>query len=76
MDLCLRLRAAGWMTICLPEPILIHHESASRGTAADFDVAYGRERRAFHDRWYPYIRNDPYFHPALSLHSIAAALDR
>jgi GT2 family glycosyltransferase len=75
MDLCLRLRATGWTTICLSEPTLIHRESASRGTAADFDLAYGRERRAFRDRWYPYIRDDPYFHPALSLHSIAAALD-
>lgn len=76
MDICLRLRAAGWTTICLSEPILIHHESATRGTPQDLDIAYAAERRAFRDRWYSYIRDDPYYHPALSLHSNATALDR
>ena len=76
IDLCLRLAAAGWTTVCLAEPILVHHESATRGTAPDLDVAYGHERRHFRDRWFSYIRDDPYFHPALSLHSIATALDQ
>lgn len=76
IDLCLRLSASGWKTICLCEPILTHHESATRGTARDMDVAYGHERRAFRNRWYRHIRDDPYFHPALSLHSVATALDQ
>lgn len=76
MDLCLRLRAAGWTTICLSEPVLVHHESATRGAARDMDVTYAGERHAFRSRWYPYIRDDPYFHPALSLHSVATALDQ
>ena len=76
IDLCLRLNAAGWATICLAEPILVHHESATRGPTQDMDGAYGPERRQFKDRWSASIRDDPYFHPALSLHSIATALDQ
>jgi GT2 family glycosyltransferase len=76
MDFCLRLREAGWTTICLSEPILIHHESATRGTPQDLDTAYGAERRAFKERWSSVICDDPYYHPALSLHSSATALDR
>jgi GT2 family glycosyltransferase len=76
IDLCLRLSAAGWTTICLAEPVLVHHESATRGTARDMDKIYGQERRQFRDRWSAPIRDDPFFHPALSLHSIATALDQ
>lgn len=76
IDLCLRLNAAGWATICLAEPVLVHHESATRGTTRDMDGAYGHERRQFKARWSASIRDDPYFHPALSLHSIATALDQ
>ena len=75
MDLCLRLSSAGWRTICLPEPVLVHHESATRGRAPDMDVAYGDERRLFWSRWHSYILDDPYFHPALSLYSSRTALD-
>jgi GT2 family glycosyltransferase len=76
MDLCLRLRDAGWTTICLSEPVSIHRESATRGKAPNLDLTYRREREAFQYRWQRYIRDDPYFHPALSLYSVATALDR
>lgn len=76
MDLCLRLRDAGWTTVCLSEPVSMHRESATRGKASNLDLTYRREREAFQSRWQRYIRDDPYFHPALSLYSIATALDR
>lgn len=76
VDLCLRLIAAGWATICLAEPTMVHHESATRGAAQDMDVAYGHERREFKKRWSSSIRDDPYFHPALSLHAISTSLDQ
>jgi GT2 family glycosyltransferase len=74
-DLCLRLSVAGWATICLVEPVLIHHESATRGHTLDMDTRYERERDYFRDRWFQCIRDDPFFHPALSLHTVATALD-
>lgn len=76
IDLCLRLGAAGWRTVCLHDPTIVHHESATRGTTKDLDVVYGYERRNFYERWHSLIRDDPYFHPALSLHSTETALDQ
>ena len=76
VDLCLRLNAAGWKTVCLTKPVLIHHESATRGRTLHQDARYAHERDQFRERWLSHIRDDPYFHPALSLHSVATALDQ
>ncbi len=76
VDLCLRLNAAGWQTVCLIKPVLVHHESATRGHTLRQDARYAHEREQFRTRWLSHIRDDPYFHPALSLHSVATALDR
>ena len=76
IDLCLRLNAAGWTTVCLTAPVLVHHESATRGRTSYLDARYAHERHQFQKRWLSLIRDDPYFHPALSLHTVAAALDQ
>lgn len=67
VDLCLRLREAGWKTMVVPEVTLIHHESATRGYSRVADPTDAKYRAAFCARWWRYIRDDPYFHPALSL---------
>ena len=74
IDLCLRLRAAGWRSVCNCEAVLIHHESASRGGGMRLQKVYARERRYFQERWQGAIRDDPYFHPGLSLYSAVPAL--
>jgi GT2 family glycosyltransferase len=66
-DLCLRLAERGWVTMWTPDSRLDHAQSASRGRQfRPFDV-YSEERRYFARRWAHVIRDDPYFHPALSL---------
>ncbi len=75
IDLCLRLKAAGWGTIMCPDSVLIHHQSASRGFSLRPFERYGRERSYFRARWRDVIRDDPFFHPALSLFSTEPALD-
>lgn len=74
IDLCLRLKELGWTSVCVPDSVLIHHESASRGTTLRPDELYPEEHRYFRDRWLHRLRDDPYFHPALSLDSLGPAL--
>ncbi|MGZ9117150.1 MAG: glycosyltransferase family 2 protein, partial [Methylocystis sp.] len=75
VDLCLRLAARGWRTICHTQTILIHRQSASRGGGAlRLQRVYETERRAFYERWRAVIRDDPHFHPGLSLYSNSEAL--
>ncbi|WP_442755914.1 glycosyltransferase family 2 protein [Methylocystis sp. JAN1] len=69
VDLCLRLGERGWRTICNSEVVLVHHQSASRGGGLRLQQVYERERRFFVERWRATIRDDPYFHPGLSLYS-------
>jgi len=74
IDLCLRLAARGWRTVYEPAATLIHHESASRGRGLAPLRRHAAERRRFADRWADAIRDDPWFHPALSLTALDPAL--
>jgi O-antigen biosynthesis protein len=70
VDLCLRLRAAGWEIVWTPYAELYHHESLSRGPdtvgerADDFkqEVAYVEARWGFEA-----LRRDKYYNPNLTL---------
>lgn len=75
VDLCLKLNARGWQTIIDPFVHLMHEESVSRGgaTLRRLDV-YGSQRAVFIERWRHVLRDDPAFHPGLSLYSCKAAL--
>jgi GT2 family glycosyltransferase len=75
IDLCLRLARAGWRTIMSPQSVLIHHQSATRGFSFRPFERYGLERGHFRNLWADVIRDDPFFHPALSLFSPEPALD-
>ncbi|GAC1553151.1 MAG: hypothetical protein NVS2B5_11350 [Beijerinckiaceae bacterium] len=68
VDLCLRLAERSWKTVCISEASLFHEESASRG-GAKFRLlkVHQKERAYFTQRWRASIRDDPFFHPGLSL---------
>lgn len=69
IDLCLRLNAKGWRTICDCRVMLAHHQSASRGgSTLRLQKVYRREREYFVRTWGAAIRNDPFFNPNLSLY--------
>ena len=75
IDLCLKLNARGWQTIVDPAVRIMHEESASRGGATLRRLTvYDRERAVFVERWRHVLRDDPVFHPGLSLYSWRAAL--
>ncbi len=75
IDLCLKLNARGWQTIVDPHVHLLHEESASRGGATFRRLqVYDEQRAVFIERWRHVLRDDPTFHPGLSLYSMEAAL--
>ncbi len=74
VEFCLRLRRAGLVNLLIPESVLFHHESASRGQAIAPNKRYAKERTHFARHSTRDIRHDPYFHPALSQFSVTAKL--
>jgi O-antigen biosynthesis protein len=74
MDLCLRISEKGWINIWTPDAQLIHLQSASRGIDRNPYDLYRQERSYFTRRWIESIRDDPYFHPGLSLFAHRPAL--
>lgn len=75
IDLCLRLSAKGWRTVCNTQAKLVHHEAASRSAGLlKLQWVYQKERRVFVERWRAVIRDDPYFHPGMSLYRPEPAL--
>jgi glycosyltransferase involved in cell wall biosynthesis len=69
IDLCLRIRAAGYDIIFEPACELIHHESASRGTDTE-GPAHDRFRAEIahmRARWGKTLDHDPYYGPIFSL---------
>jgi GT2 family glycosyltransferase len=63
VDLCLRLTASGHRSLCVPDAMLVHDESRSRGTHIDpgdftrSELRYGRFRTV----------GDPFYNPNLTL---------
>jgi GT2 family glycosyltransferase len=63
VDLCLRLTAQGYRSLCVPHAVLVHDESRSRGRhidPADFvrsEISYGEFRTV----------GDPFYNPNLTL---------
>lgn len=71
VDLCLRLRQAGWRIIWTPEFKAEHHESLSRGD----DQQPAQETRLFleaqimRERWGDILDNDPFYNRNFSLNA-------
>jgi glycosyltransferase involved in cell wall biosynthesis len=69
VDLCLRLREAGFNNVYLPHVTLHHYESLTRGHPHMTRESYERHLREvglFKARWKNYIDDDPCYNPNLS----------
>lgn len=69
VDLCVRIRTAGWRIIWTPTVELYHHESVSTGrhdSRARVDQ-FASEVALMRKRWGPVLDSDPYYSPNLSL---------
>ena len=73
ISVCASLNAVGPM-FGPRKTTLTHHQSATRGIDRDPFALYRKERAYFVERWSHVIRDDPYFHPALSLYAHDVAL--
>ncbi len=61
VDLCLKMRSAGYLIVYTPFAKLFHHESATRHRSAE-----PRESDVIRARWADVIARDPYYNPNLS----------
>lgn len=76
VDLCLRLRAAGYRNVWTPHARLVHAESATRGDdlRPDKRARLQREADFMRQRWGALLDDDPAYNPNLSLDGEAFTL--
>ena len=69
IDLCLKVRSAGYRILVDPQITLTHKESKTRGSDASGPNRdrLDREAALMHERWPDALANDPYWSPNLSL---------
>lgn len=67
VDLCLKVRKAGYDIVWTPFARLYHHESASRGSDEDPEkvARFRSEILAMRERWGETLDRDPFYPPAL-----------
>jgi GT2 family glycosyltransferase len=61
VDLCLKIRRAGYLVVYTPFARLYHHESGSRRLSVE-----PRETGVMRERWPDLLEYDPYYNPNLS----------
>lgn len=71
VDLCLKVRAAGYEIVWTPHAELYHLESASRGDdlAPEKIDRFTREVEYMHSRWGDVLGKDPYYNPNFTFSS-------
>ncbi len=72
IDLCLKLREAGWLIVYTPYAELLHHESVSRGyeDSPEKKARFKREYKAMQDRWGAKLTSDPFYNPNFTLEGV------
>ena len=77
MDLCLRARAAGYLTVWTPHAVLLHEKGATLTAAppADFAEQRARAQDEMYRRWLPELAHDPAYNRNLSLQSTEFAVE-
>jgi GT2 family glycosyltransferase len=67
IDLCLKVRKAGYKIVYNPYATLYHYESVSRGKDNHKDTDFAKAINLMQTRWNCKGFNDPYYNPNLSL---------
>ena len=69
VDLCIKIREAGYRIVMTPDFVAEHHESISRGSDDRPDKAerFRRETMTMTERWGDTLRTDPYYSRFLQL---------
>src|SRR5262249_3423153 len=76
VDLCIRLRNAGWRIIWTPRVELYHHESMSVGPydSPQRREQFQREADLLRELWGEALDHDPFYNPNLSLATCHSSL--
>jgi len=71
IDFCLKLMKEGYKNLYLPQVVIKHHESYSRGleNTKDKKERFRNETYVMQKRWGKVIQNDPYYNINLTLES-------
>jgi GT2 family glycosyltransferase len=71
VDLCLKIRDAGYRNVYLPHVRLYHFESKSRGQEVTPEgiARFSREIEIMRARWHPLKVRDPFYNPNLTLNA-------
>ena len=78
MDLCLKIRAAGYEILFNPYAKLYHYESKSRGyeDTMEKQARFQGEIKRLQTKWKREIEEkDPYYNPNLTLHRADYSMD-
>lgn len=78
MDLCMKIRRAGYLIVFTPFAECYHYESKSRGyeDTPEKRARYNKEAALFQERWAEELKKgDPYYNPNLTLSSEDFAID-
>jgi O-antigen biosynthesis protein len=70
VDLCLKIRSAGYLIVYTPYSRVYHHESISRGyeDTLEKQIRFSREVTLLREQWGAVIdKGDPYYNPNISL---------
>ncbi|OYY75587.1 MAG: family 2 glycosyl transferase [Gammaproteobacteria bacterium 28-57-27] len=69
VDLCLKVREAGYRNLWTPYAELYHHESVSRGKedSSEKQARFRKEVEFMQEKWGESLRHDPYYNPNLTL---------
>jgi len=66
VDFCLKILDAGYYNVYVPDVMLYHYESATRGHPHQNKESYARHVREvnlFIEKWDKYLKHDPFFNP-------------
>jgi GT2 family glycosyltransferase len=76
VDLCLRIREAGWRIIWTPSVEMIHHESVSvgRGDSPERRAGFHAETEKMQALWGERLKRDPFYNPNLAQNATSFAL--
>ena len=70
VDFCLKILDAGYYNVYVPDVVLYHYESATRGHPHQNKISYERHLREvkyFKDKWTKYLKKDPFYNPNLTM---------
>ena len=69
IDICIRIREAGYLIVWTPYAEMMHHESASRGSdqSSDKIARFTREVKYMKEKWNTILEKDPFYNPNFSL---------